>query len=541
MPAVTASPQAANSFDAIVVGSGISGMYQLYRLREQGLKVRAFEAGTSVGGTWYWNRYPGARVDSQSHVYQYWFSDELLKEWNWPERFPAQPDVEKYLNHVADRFDLRKDIQFGTRVGSAKYDESAKRWTVTTEKGEVFSTQYVLFCTGGISAPLVPPFPGHEKFKGQIFHTARWPKEPIDFKGKRVGVIGTGATGIQVIQTVAPLARHLTVFQRTPNYAIPMNNPKYGDAERAALRAKYPELKTLVHNTFAGFDYDFVGKAWVDCTVEERNAIMEKLWEDGSLAFWIGGFSELFFDAAINEEISKFVRAKMRARIKDPKVAEKLVPTAYGFGTRRVPLETNYLEAYNQDNVDLVDVNVESIDSITENGLKTSAGEVPLDILIFATGFDTGTGALSAIDIRGRKDVSLKEQWAKGIRTTMGLQVNGYPNMFTTMAPFAPAAAFCNVPTCLQQQVDWISDCIKFSRAKGATTVEPTVEMEDKWIAHHDELANATLIVKTKSWYNGNNVDGKPTRLVTYVGGVGTYRQQCENVKASGYEGFTMT
>ena len=538
---ITATPRSAKPCDAIVVGAGISGMYQLYRLREQGLKVKVLEAGTSVGGTWYWNRYPGARVDSQSYIYQYWFSDELLNEWTWPERFPDQSVVEKYLNHVADRFELRENIQFNTRVRSAHYNESTRRWAVTTVLGEVFDAQYVVMCTGGLSAPLLPPFPGHEKFKGQIFHTARWPKAPVDFSGKRVGIIGTGATGIQVIQTIAPQVDHLTVFQRTPNYAVPMRNPKYTPADHAEFRAKYAELRNRVHGTFAGFDYDFEEKSFRETDAEERDAILEKLWADGSLSMWIGGFRDLFTDAEVNEEISKFVRAKIRARIKDPVVADKLIPTDYGFGTRRVPLETGYFETFNRANVSLVDVNEQRIEAITEQGIKTSAGEIPLDILIFATGFDSGTGALSTIDIRGREKVSLKESWAKGIRTTMGLSVHGYPNLFTTMAPFAPAAAFCNVPTCLQQQVDWISDCIRYSREKGADTIEPTREMEDRWIAHHDEVANMTLIPKTKSWYMGSNVEGKLPRLLSYIGGVGAYRQQCEDVKASGYQGFAMS
>lgn len=536
-----APPEApSKTYDAVIVGAGISGLYQLYRLREQGLRVRLFEAGNSVGGTWYWNRYPGARVDSQSYIYQYWFSDELLQEWTWSERFPAQAEVERYLNHVADRFKLRDDIQFNTRIRSAHYDEKSGRWTVTSEAGESFDSQFVVMCVGGLSAPIVPPFRGHENFKGQIFHTGRWPKEGVDFAGKRVGVIGTGATGIQVIQTIAPTVGHLTVFQRTANYAIPMRNPKYGAEDHSDFRQRYPALKARVHSTFAGFDYDFHGKPYREMAPEERNKILEELWADGSLSMWIGGFSEVFTDAEVNEEISKFVRSKIRARINDPAVADKLVPTDHGFGTRRVPLETRYFEVYNRDNVELVDVKAEPIEEITANGLRTSAREYPLDILIFATGFDAGTGALTSIDVRGRGGKSLKESWSKQVHTTMGLQINGYPNLFTTMAPLAPAAAFCNVPTCLQQQVDWINDCIRYARAKGASTVEPTAEMETRWLAHHNEVANMTLVPKTPSWYTGANVDGKPPMLLSYIGGVGAYRQQCEEVKASGYAGFAI-
>ena len=525
--------------DAVVVGAGFAGLYQLHKLREQGLNVRAFEAGSGVGGTWYWNRYPGARVDSQSYIYQYWFSDDLLKEWNWSERFPAREETERYLNFVADKFDLREDIQFNTRVTAATYDESTQRWTVTTDKGESFSAQFLVMGTGGLSTPMVPPFPGHDTFKGLTLHTAHWPKEGVDLKGKRVGVIGTGATGVQVIQTIADQVKHLTVFQRTANYTIPMLNPKYDDAMRASLRAQYPALKERVQNTFAGFDYDFGDKNFHDLTPEERQRTMQTLWEDGSLNFWIGGFKEVFFDEAINEEISKFVRQRIRERIKDPKVADKLVPSDHGFGTRRVPLETLYYEAFNRDNVLLVDTKATPIERMTEKGIQTSAGEHELDILIFATGFDAGTGTLTRIDIRGRDGLLLKDAWADGIRTTMGLQVHGYPNMFMTMAPFSPAAAFCNVPTCLQQQVDWITDCIQFVRSQGLKSIEASAEAEAKWVAHHDELANLTLIPKTKSWYMGTNVKGKPPRLLAYVGGANVYRQACDDVKARGYEGFT--
>lgn len=531
--------QAPKQFDAVVVGAGVAGLYSVYKLREQGLSVRAFEAGTGVGGTWYWNRYPGARVDSQAYIYQYWFSDELLNEWNWSERFPAQDETERYLNHVADKFDLRRDIQFKTRVTGASFDEATQRWTVSTDDGQTVSAQFLIMGTGGLSVPMVPPFPGREKFKGQIVHTAQWPKEGVDFKGKRVGVIGTGATGIQVIQTIADQVGHLTVFQRTANYTIPMRNPKYDDADRAELRAQYPALKKRVQGTFAGFDYDFDSRDFLTLSPEERQKKMQELWDDGSLSFWIGSFQGVFVDEQVNAEFSEFVRERIRARIKDPKVAEMLVPHDHGFGTRRVPLETKYYEAFNRDNVTLVDTRATPIECLTEKGLKTSAGEYELDILIFATGFDAGTGALTKTDIRGRNGLLLRDAWeTDGIRTTMGLQVHGYPNLFMTMAPFSPAAAFCNVPTCVQQQVDWITDCIQFVRDQGRHSIEPSQETESQWVAHHDELANIMLVSKTNSWYMGSNVAGKPRRLLAYAGGVGTYRDKCEAVKASGYEGF---
>ena len=531
--------QAPKQVDAVVVGAGFSGMYALYKLREQGLRVQVYEAGTGVGGTWYWNRYPGARVDSQAYIYQYWFSKELLAEWDWSERFPAQDETERYLNHVADRFDLRKDIQFKTRVTAASYDEASQRWTITTDDGQSVSAQYFIMGTGGLSVPMLPALPGIENFKGRIVHTAQWPREGVDLKGKRVGIIGTGATGIQVIQTIASEVGHLTVFQRTPNYTIPMRNPKYDDAARAELRGQYPMLKERVQHTFAGFDYDFEDRNFFDVAPEERQRTLQRLWDDGSLNFWIGGFREVFFDEKVNAEFSDFVRQRIRERIKDPKVADKLVPQDYGFGTRRVPLETKYYEAFNRDNVLLVDTKATPMEEVTEKGIRTAAGLHELDILICATGFDAGTGALTKVDIRGRDGVLLRDAWAQdGVRTTMGLQVHGYPNLFMTMAPFSPAAAFCNVPTCLQQQVDWIADCIGFVRDQGRHSIEPSAEAEAKWVAHHDELANLTLVPKTNSWYMGSNVKGKPRRLLAYAGGVGTYRAKCDEVKASGYEGF---
>ena len=535
-------PTDATRLDALVIGAGIAGLYQLYRLREQGLKVKVVEAGDGVGGTWYWNRYPGARVDSQSHVYQYWFSQELNNEWGWTERFPAQPETERYLNHVADRFDLRKDIQFSTRMTAASYDEAAKRWSITTDRGETFQTQYLISCSGMLSAPLASLFPGQDEFRGQIFHTARWPKEPVDFTGKRVGVIGTAATGIQVIQTIAGQVSHLKVFQRTPQYAIPMNNPKLTEADQISYRKRFNELRHRVMRTFAGFEYDFMYGRWADLSPEERRADLDEMWAEGSLNFWVGLFPELFFDAQVNEEISAFVRDKMRARIKDPEVAEKLIPTSYGFGTRRVPLETNYFEAFNRDNVELVDVKENPIERLTERGVQTADGTVhEVDILVLATGFDAGTGALTRIDIRGRGGRTLKDEWSQEISTMLGLQIHGYPNLFTTGAPLAPAAALCNMTTCLQHQVDWITGCIGFLRARGLTEIEPTKETQDEWVKYHDDIANATLIAQTDSWYMGSNVPGKQRRMLSFAGGVGTYHQKCEELAIRGYPGFAMS
>jgi len=392
---------AAQDFDVIVVGAGVSGLYALHHLRERGLRVRVIEAGTGVGGTWYWNRYPGARTDSQSEVYQYWFSDELLAEWNWSERFPPQAETERYLNYVADKFGLRRDIRFETRVNAAAWDEAGACWHITTDQGEKLSAQFFLMCTGGLSTPVFPPYPGREDFKGELYHTAQWPRTPVAFAGKHVGVIGTAATGIQVIQTIADKVGALSVFQRTPNYTIPMRNPQHDDATRAAVKARYPQIRHRVHDTFAGFEYDFQPTAFAELSDAERVRVLEDLWADGSLNFWIGSFREVFTDRDVNHFISEFVRNKIRVRVEDPKLAEKLVPTTYGFGTRRVPLETKYYEAYNRDNVKLIDINETPIERITANGVQTSAGLIELDMLIFATGFDAGTGALTGVEAGG--------------------------------------------------------------------------------------------------------------------------------------------
>ncbi|MGY8663881.1 NAD(P)/FAD-dependent oxidoreductase [Bradyrhizobium sp. UFLA05-109] len=525
--------------DAVVIGAGVAGLYQLYRLRELGLNVRVIDAASGVGGTWYWNRYPGARLDSEGYIYQYLFSENLYKGWSWSEKFPSQPEIERWLNYVADELDLRKDIQFGTTVQSAHFDEAAERWVVATDKGDVIDAQFLVTCCGMLSAPHVS-FPGQETFKGQAFHTARWPQHQVDLAGKRVGVVGIGPTGIQVIQTIAEEVGHLKVFVRTPQYVIPMNNPTYAAADVEAYKSKFKALAERLPHTFTGFEHD-VEHAWADLSPQQRRKVIEDCWNDGSLKLWMSSFIELFFDDAVNAEISEFVRAKMRERLGDPKLCDLLIPSEYGFGTHRVPLEQNFLEVFHRPNVEIVSVNTNGIERIAAEGIQTADGTVhPLDVIILATGFDAGTGALTRIDIRGRDGRSLKEEWGRDIRTTMGLQVHGYPNLFTTAVPLAPSAALCNMTTCLQQQVEWITGCISYLRGKNLNVIEPIKEAEDQWVAHHDEIANRMLIAKTNSWYVGSNVEGKPRRVLAYTGGVGSYRQKCDEVAASGYQGFAM-
>jgi acetone monooxygenase (methyl acetate-forming) len=536
----TGSSESPLKLDAAVIGAGVAGLYQLHLLRSQGLTVKAFDAASDVGGTWYWNRYPGARFDSEGYIYQYLFSEDLYKGWSWSEKFPGQPEIERWMHYVADRLDLRKDIQFNTTIKSAHFNEATERWTITTDKGQVIDAQFLVTCCGMLSAPLTSLFPGQETFKGKLLFTARWPKDPIDFAGKRVGIVGIGATGIQVIQTIADKVGHLTVFVRTPQYVLPMKNPKYTPAEQEAYKSKFDWLAQRLPTTFTGFEHDFEN-TWAELTPGQRRQVLEDIWQDGSLKLWLASFAELFSDEDASEQISEFVREKMRARLKDPRLCDILIPKDYGFGSHRVPLEVGFLEALQRPNVEVVSVKDNPIERVTPDGLQLQDGaEYAFDALIFATGFDAGTGALTRIDIRGRNGRSLKEDWGRDIRTTMGLQVHGYPNLFTTGAPLAPSAALCNMTTCLQQQAEWISDCIRYLRDRNLKVCEPTKEAEDQWVEHHEETAAPTLVVKTNSWYMGSNVKGKPRRLLSYIGGVGTYRQKCDAVAASGYAGFAI-
>ena len=527
------------TLDAVVIGAGVAGLYQLHLLRAQGLKVKLFDTASSVGGTWYWNRYPGAKFDSESYIYQYLFDEKLYKDWSWSERFPGQPEIERWMNYVADRLNLRKDIQFNTTIASTHWDSGASRWGVATTDGQQIDAQFVVCCTGMLSAPLDEPFPGIKQFEGRVFHTARWPKEDIDFSDKRVGVVGNGATGIQVIQTIAPECKNLKVFIRTPQYTNAMNNPQYGPEEVEEYKSRFEWFQENLPKTFSGFEFSWQHGDWVDNTPEERLEILERMYENGSLELWLSSFKELFFDAKINAEVSEFVRNKMRVRLKDSDLCDLLIPKDYGFGLHRVPLESGYLEVFHLPHVSAIGVKENPIVGVTGTGIKLNDGtEYELDAIILATGFDAGSGALTRIDIRGRDGRSLKLEWQEEIRTTMGLQVHGYPNMFMTGAPLAPAAALCNMTTCLQQQAEWINDCIAHVRGSGKGVIEPSEAVQDDWVKHHDETANETLVSKTHSWYMGSNVDGKPRRLLSYIGGVGNYREKCLEVAESGYLGF---
>ncbi len=429
-------------FDAIVIGAGVSGLYQLYRLRQLGLRVRVFETGTGVGGTWYWNRYPGARFDSESWTYGYSFSQELLDEWHWEEHFAAQPETERYLNYVADKFDLRRDIQFNSRVAAAHYQEETRSWEVVLEDGRRCSTRFLITAIGVLSAATMPRISGVETFEGQSCHTHYWPKEPVGFEGKRVAVIGTGATGVQTITEVAKTVGQLTVFQRTPQWCAPLHNAKITPAEMRRIRANYPEIFARCQQTYGCFIHATDPRATHEVTQEVREAFWEKLYSEPGFGIWMGNFRDILVDREANALISDFIARKIRQRVKDPVVAEKLIPKNHGFGTRRVPLESGYFEVYNQPNVKLVDINETPIERITPTGVKTSDTEYEFDIIIYATGFDAITGAFDRIDIRGVDGVSLKEKWKDGPQTFLGILVDGFPNMLMVMGPHAGLGNF---------------------------------------------------------------------------------------------------
>jgi cation diffusion facilitator CzcD-associated flavoprotein CzcO len=523
------------TFDAIVIGAGVSGLYQLYRLRELGLKVRCLEDGGGVGGTWYWNRYPGCRFDSESESYGYSFSKELLQEWDWKEHYSGQPENERYLNYVADKFDLRRDIQFNSHVTSAIYDEKAKRWDIALEDGRKYRTQFLIAAVGILSARYTPPFEGIDSFKGESFHTSRWPKEKVDFTGKRVAVIGTGATAVQLIPIIAKEVGHLTVFQRTPNYCAPLRNALVSEETQRHFKATYPEIHKKIRETPAGFLHDFDRRRVFEVPKEERLKVYEELWAAPGFKKWLGNFRDVMTDRAANEDFAEFVRGKIRARVKDPVVAEKLVPKNHPFGSKRVPLETEYYEAYNRPNVVLVDINETPLERITPKGIKTSDREYEFDVIIYATGFDAITGALTRIDFRGEGGETLKDKWSNGIRTYLGLQTAGFPNMF-----IATNTAFCNYTVCAETIVEWIADCIRYLREKDYSAIAPTAEAEDAWMAHVNEVGSHTLLTAANGWFIGGNIPGKPRNILLYANTAPAYRAKCSEVAAKGYEGFDL-
>ena len=523
-------------YDAIIIGAGISGLYQLYRLRELGMRVRVFEAGTGVGGTWYWNRYPGARFDSESYSYSYSFSQELLDEWNWSEHFAAQPETLRYLNRVADKFDLRRDIQFRSRVTAAHWQETARSWDVTLENGSRHRARFLITAIGPLSAPTMPRIEGVEAFQGQSCHTARWPHAPVSFEGKRVAVIGTGATGVQTIQEVAKTAGHLTVFQRTPNWCAPLHNSKIDAEAMAKIKAGYPEMFRRCQETFACFLHTPDPRGTFEVTPEQREAFWEKLYAERGFGIWQGNFRDILTDPAANDAISEFVARKIRERVQDQSVAEKLIPKNHGFGTRRVPLETRYYEVYNQPNVLLVDINETPIERITPTGIKTSDACYEFDIIIYATGFDAITGSFDRIDIRGVDRLRLKEKWAHGPQTFLGVLVEGFPNMMMLMGPHT---ALGNIPRSIEYNVDWVTGLVHYAREHGIARVEATQSGVASWTNHVKSLGIGLLSNEVNSWMTGvnTNVEGKQTRIIArYSGSAPAYRAWCDEVAAQEYQ-----
>jgi cation diffusion facilitator CzcD-associated flavoprotein CzcO len=530
----------ADSWDVLVIGSGISGMYQLHRLRGLGLRARVFEAGDGVGGTWYWNRYPGARFDSESWTYGYSFSEEILREWEWSEHFAAQPETLRYCNFVADRLDLRRDIEFGCRIATAAWDDAGGHWEITAEDGRRARARFLITAIGPLSAPTMPSLPGVGTFRGEAYHTGRWPHEPISFAGKRVGIIGTGATAVQAITEIAKTVGHLTVFQRTPNWCAPLHNSPIDAASQTRIKATYPEIFARCRQSFGCFIHDADPRKALEVSAEEREAFFEKLYREPGFGIWMGNFRDVLVDAAANATITDFMRRKIRERVNDPAVAEKLLPTNHGFGTRRVPLESGYYEVYNQPNVRLVDLRATPIELITPTGVKTSDAQYDLDMLIYATGFDAITGAFDRIDIRGRGGRPLREKWVDGPRTYLGLGIEGFPNLFTLVGPHN-AATFCNIPRCIEQNVDWVTALLAAMRARGHTRVEPTVEAEREWTQHVHDTGRRMLFTQVDSWMMGinSNVAGKDRRtFIVYAGGAPRYREKCDEVAAAGYAGF---
>jgi cyclohexanone monooxygenase len=525
--------------DAVVVGAGFAGLYMLQRLRGLGLSAHVYEAGDGIGGTWYWNRYPGARCDVESLDYSYSFSDELQQEWCWTERYASQPEILRYINHVADRFDLRRDIQLSTRVTSAVFDEATGRWAVETNRGDRVAARYCIMATGCLSAAQVPKLQGLETFEGTWYHTGQWPHDGVDFTGQRVGVIGTGSSAIQSIPIIARQAAHVVVFQRTPNYSVPAHNAPLDPEHARRWKANYPEHRRQARESRIGFVVERNEASALAVPAEVREREYEARWRRGGLGF-SSTFADLLTSQDANDTAAEFFRAKIRGIVRDPAVADLLCPRDYPLGTKRLCVDTDYYATFNRDNVTLVDIRKSPIEAITRHGLRTETAEYRLDSLVFATGFDAMTGALLGIDIRGRAGRTLQEKWAAGPRTYLGLAVAGFPNLFLITGPGSPSV-LSNMIVSIEQHVDWIADCLAHLRARGQTTIEATVEAEDAWVAHVNEVGHLTLYPRTNSWYMGANVPGKPRIFMPYIGGVGVYRQKCDEVAAQGYAGFRLT
>ncbi len=526
-------------FDAVVVGAGFGGLYQLHCLRDQlGLRTLVLEKGDGVGGTWYWNRYPGARCDSESHGYAYYFSKELLEEWQWTERYPGHEEIVSYLNFVADRLELRPDVRLGTRVVSAHWQDEVSRWLVTTDGGEKYSARYLVRAVGCLSSANVPDISGLDEFEGSWYHTGLWPHDGVDFSGKRVGQIGTGSTGIQAAPVIAETAEHLTVFQRTANFSVPAHNGPLSGEFRQYCRENHDEIREILHSTPNGHPFRISERNVFDVSEDERAEIYEKAWEVGGLRFR-GTFRDLIVNKASNDTAAEFIKGKIRAIVKDPATAEKLATIDHPYSAKRPPIDTNYFETFNRENVSLIDVRAHPIQRFTRTGLETAEGHHELDIIVFATGYDAMTGTMLAMDIRGRDGLPLKEAWHEGPKTYLGLGVPGFPNMFSVTGPGSPSV-LTNMPVAIEQHVEWIRDCIRRMETEGLSELEPSEAATQEWVTHVNDAANATLLPQAgHSWYLGANIPGKPRMFMPYAGGMVRYRNICNQVAADGYRGFS--
>lgn len=538
---MSATPSA--TLDAVVIGAGFSGMYMLKSLRDKlGLKAKVLEMGSTVGGTWYWNRYPGARCDSDSYIYVCSWDKQALQEWEWSERYPEQPEILRYLEYIAKRHDLKRDIEFNTKVTSAEFDEKTNLWTVHTDNGDPVTARYVITAVGTLTTTNMPKFKGLENFKGRWYHTSRFPHTGVDFTGKRVGMVGTGATAVQAIPEIAQQAKHLTVFQRTANYCVPARNGKVDPEVVKARKADYENIIKRTRESFFGQEHYFIMKSALEATPEEREAEFDKKWDAGGFAFWLANYQDMFFVEEANELCADYIRRKIRKTVIDQAVADRLMPKGHHYGCKRQPLDTNYYETFNKHNVKLVDAATDGgIEEITEKGIRAGGKEYEFDIIVFATGFDAMTGPLKALNLKGRNGLTLDKVWADGPHTYLGVSVAGFPNLFTLTGPQSPSV-LTNMPVAIEQHVEWVSDCIEHMEKTGKKSIEATPKAQEDWVAHVNGVVNMTLMAKANSWYMSANIPGKPRAFLPYLDpeGVGGYTKRCAEVAAKGYEGFSL-
>jgi|APGre2960657444_1045066.scaffolds.fasta_scaffold21598_2 cyclohexanone monooxygenase len=527
--------------DVMIVGAGFAGMYLLHKLRGLGISARVFDAAGSVGGTWYWNRYPGARCDVESINYSYSFDSDLEQEWTWSEKYAPQPEILQYANHVADRFNLWPDMQFDTRIDGAHFNEKENRWTVKTSKGDVVSAQHLVLAVGTLSAPKLPEIKGQESFKGNVYETMKWPHEGVDFTGRRVAVIGTGSSGIQLIPNIAEQAAQLTVFQRTPNFSVPARNRKLTVETTASAKAAYKAgYRQAARESGFGVPGAVATQSALEVSEEERQATFQAGWDSGTLIAMIGCYTDILVNKEANDTVADFIRAKIREIVKDPVIAETLCPYSHPVGTKRPCLDTNYYQTFNSPHVKLVDLLKTSITDITPKGINTTTENLEFDDIVFATGFDAITGSMVRIDIRGRDGVDLATAWKDGPATLLGLQVTGFPNMFTVTGPQSPSV-LSNMMISIEQHIDWITDCISHMKDNGLATVEADKKAQAEWVEHSNEVGMSTLYPLANSYYMGTNVPGKARAFLPYIGGVGPYRKICDDIAAQGYKGFNFS